>query len=126
VDDSELSNLIDASTVVVMPSRYESFGLVAVEAMMHGRPVVASDIGGLAEVVTDGETGLLVPVDDADALARAITRLIVDADLAAGLAQRGRHHFVDKLTAVAAAARLEDVLDRALARSADRSGATTL
>jgi glycosyltransferase involved in cell wall biosynthesis len=120
VDDTELSDLIDASTVVVMPSRYESFGLVAVEAMMHGRPVVASDIGGLAEVVANGETGLLVPVDDPEQLAGAIARLIDDPNFAAKIAEQGRAHFEDRLTAFAAAARLEEVLERALSRVAPR------
>ena len=117
VDDSELSDLIDASTVVVMPSRYESFGLVAVEAMMHGRPVVASNVGGLAEVVTDGDTGLLVAVDDADGLAGAIARLIADPELAASVASRGHRHFTDHLTAAAAAAASRARADRSVVAS---------
>jgi glycosyltransferase involved in cell wall biosynthesis/GT2 family glycosyltransferase len=122
VSDAELSDLIDEATVVVMPSRYESFGLVAVEAMMHGRPIVASDVGGLAEVIDDGNTGVLVPVDDSDALADAVTSLIVDPRLAASIAARGRQHFSEHLTAVAAAARLEVVLHEALSRVPQLSG----
>jgi glycosyltransferase involved in cell wall biosynthesis len=126
VGDEELSDLIDASTVVVMPSRYESFGLVAVEAMMHGRPVVASNIGGLAEVVADGETGLLVPVNDTEELTRQIARLIDDPQLALAIGNRGRLEFEDRLNAVAAAARLESVLHRALTRVGRPSrGSTT-
>ena len=66
VDDDELNRLIGESSVAVMQSRYESFGVVVVEAMMHCRAVVASDVGGIAELVIPGETGLLTPVADAD------------------------------------------------------------
>ncbi len=59
----------------------ETFGIVALEAMAAGRPVIASNIGGLPDVVADGETGLLVPPGDATALAAAMHRLLVDAPL---------------------------------------------
>ena len=61
-----------------MPSRIEPFGLVALEAAQLGRPVVASAVDGLPEVVVHGETGLLVPPDDPAALARAIAVLLDD------------------------------------------------
>jgi glycogen synthase len=64
--------------VVVMPSRAEPFGLVALEAAQMARPVVASAVQGLAEIVVHGETGLLVPPDDASALADAVATLIED------------------------------------------------
>jgi D-inositol-3-phosphate glycosyltransferase len=69
-----------ASDVVAVPSRYESFGLVAVEAMATGTPVIASSVGGLAFTVEDGRNGLLVPYGNARALARAIDRLLEDDD----------------------------------------------
>jgi glycosyltransferase involved in cell wall biosynthesis len=66
----------------VVPSAWqEPFGIVALEAMDAGVPVVASATGGLAEVVDDGETGLLVPPGDAGALADAIGRLVADVEL---------------------------------------------
>jgi D-inositol-3-phosphate glycosyltransferase len=64
-----------AAEVVVMPSHYESFGMVALEAMACGTPVIASRVGGLRFSVVHGYTGLHVPVGDADALAAAITKL---------------------------------------------------
>lgn len=66
--------------VVVVPSRTESFGLVALEAAASGVPVVASDVGGLRTAVRDGETGVLVPVGDVAAFARAIVTLVDDPE----------------------------------------------
>lgn len=73
-----------------VPSRNEAFGLAAAEAMAAERPVIATRAGGLPEIVLDGETGLLVPVDDADALAAAARSLIDDPDRARALAEAGR------------------------------------
>jgi D-inositol-3-phosphate glycosyltransferase len=74
-----------AADLTVVPSRYESFGLVAVEAMACGRPVVASRVGGLAYTVEDGENGFLVPYGDAEALAAALDRALGDEALRARL-----------------------------------------
>jgi D-inositol-3-phosphate glycosyltransferase len=70
-----------AAEAVVVPSQYESFGMVALEAMACGTPVVASQIGGLAYLVQDGVTGYTVPVDEPGELARRLTSLLVDHDL---------------------------------------------
>lgn len=70
-----------AAEAVVVPSQYESFGMVALEAMACGTPVVASQIGGLAYLVQDGVTGYTVPVDDPHELAKRITSLLQDHDL---------------------------------------------
>lgn len=76
--------------VFVVPSRSEGLGLVAVEAMAAGRPVVASRTGGLPEVVVDGETGLLVAPEDPDGLARAIRMLLADPERSARMGAAGR------------------------------------
>ena len=81
-------SLVSGFDVLVIPSRYEGFGLVAVEAMQAGVPVVATRAGGLAEVV--GDCGELVPPEDAQALARAIVRLAREPDRRRELAERGR------------------------------------
>jgi D-inositol-3-phosphate glycosyltransferase len=70
-----------AAEVVVVPSHYESFGMVALEAMACGAPVVASQVGGLAYLVKDGETGFTVPVDDPIALAERLALVIKDQAL---------------------------------------------
>ena len=63
---------------MVVPSYYESFGMVALEAMACGTPVVASQVGGLAFLVQDGVTGFTVPVDEPEALADRLTELVKD------------------------------------------------
>ena len=86
--------VVDRAEVVVVPSFGEGFGMVALEAMERGRPVIASAVGGLPEIVEDGCTGLLVPAGDAEALARAIRELAGDRERAAvmGAAGRARAH----------------------------------
>jgi D-inositol-3-phosphate glycosyltransferase len=80
-DQDQLRYYYNAATFVVMPSRYESFGMVALEAMACGRPVIASEVGGLAHLVRHGETGFHVPENDHVALASTISRLLQDASL---------------------------------------------
>jgi D-inositol-3-phosphate glycosyltransferase len=70
-----------AAELVVVPSHYESFGMVALEAMACGRPVVASQVGGLAFLIQDGINGFTVPVDDPRALANCLEHLLNDGDL---------------------------------------------
>ncbi|MBM7330131.1 glycosyltransferase family 4 protein, partial [Agrobacterium sp. S2] len=87
-DVTELMAAMDAvahTSVVAEP-----FGRVVVEAMMCGRPVVATRGGGVTEIIRDGETGLLVPPADAPALAAALGRILTDPTLAEKLAKKGR------------------------------------
>lgn len=80
-DQDSLPYYYSASEAVVVPSHYESFGLVALEAMACGRPVVASETGGLAYLVRDGETGFHIPAGDAASLAQRLRELIEDSEL---------------------------------------------
>ena len=84
-DQDALQYYYSAAEVVVMPSHYESFGMVALEAMARGTPVIASEVGGLAFVVRDGVTGFHVPERDPQALAAKIELLLNDAPLRARL-----------------------------------------
>ncbi|NLE45824.1 MAG: glycosyltransferase family 1 protein [Chloroflexi bacterium] len=80
-DQDTLPYYYSAASMVVMPSDYESFGMVALEAMACGTPVIASDVGGLAFLVKNGRTGYRVPARDPDALADRILRLLTDEGL---------------------------------------------
>ncbi|HEY2315338.1 MAG TPA: glycogen synthase [Streptosporangiaceae bacterium] len=90
----EVIQILSHATVFVCPSEYEPLGIVNLEAMACGSAVVASAVGGIPEVVADGETGLLVPVGDEAALASAIDALIRDPARAAELGARGRQRAV--------------------------------
>jgi glycosyltransferase involved in cell wall biosynthesis len=82
--------LLRGAALLACPSRFEGLPLVCIEALAVARPVVASAVNGIPELVRDGETGFLVPPDDAGALAAAIGRVLADPDGAARLAARGR------------------------------------
>jgi glycogen(starch) synthase len=90
VEHSAVPAVLASLDVLVLPSAYEEMGSVLVEAMVAGVPVVASDVGGIPEVVRDGETGLLVPPGDVDRLAQALDRLVGDPDLRARLSAGAR------------------------------------
>jgi glycosyltransferase involved in cell wall biosynthesis len=97
VPHDELQRLYGRAAVVACPSRREGFGVACLEAMAHGRPVVATGVGGLRDLVVDGETGLFVPPRDPAALRAALERLLADRALrlrlgAAGR-ERARQHF---------------------------------
>jgi len=88
--DADLAALVAAADCAVVPSRYEPFGMVALEAGAAGTPVVAADVGGLAEVVADGRLGLRFPAGDPAALAGAVGRLLADPDLGRRLVRAGQ------------------------------------
>jgi glycosyltransferase involved in cell wall biosynthesis len=90
VPHDELQRLYARAAVVACPSRREGFGVACLEAMAHGRPVVAAAVGGLLDLVVDGETGLVVPPRDPGALRAALERLLGDRDLRRALGTAGR------------------------------------
>jgi len=96
-----------ACDVFVAPSRYESFGLVFIEAMCFAKPVVAYAVGGAPEIVEDGVNGLLAADGDVDQLAAAITRLVEDAELRERLGRNARAAYEASFTAERMLDRLE-------------------
>lgn len=92
----------ERAAIVACPSRREGYGVVAREAMAHGRPVVATAVGGLPDAVEDGVTGLLVPPRDPVALRVAIKRLLGDPELRARLGGAAREHAREHLAWAAA------------------------
>ena len=87
VSEAEKIRLLRSSWVVTLPARYEGFGIPLVEAMMVGTPVVTTDVPACNEIVSDGETGLVVEPDDPPTLAAALIRLLRDAPLRTRLAR---------------------------------------
>jgi glycosyltransferase involved in cell wall biosynthesis len=114
----DIPRLLAASDVFVLPSLYEGTSLAVLEAMAAGRPVVSSRIGGTDELVVDGESGVLVPAGDADALAAAIRRLLADPALRARIGTAARQRAESLFCAAPTVARVTGVYEEVLARKA--------
>ena len=90
VRNEDLGHFYSKAKVVAVPSRWpEPFGMIGLEAMHHGRPVVAFDVGGIPDWLEHMKTGILVPEQDVDALARAIEKILSENQLAATLGANG-------------------------------------
>jgi glycosyltransferase involved in cell wall biosynthesis len=89
ISQEKLGRLYSKASLCVVPSHYESFGLVALEAMAYGIPVIATQTGGLPEVIENGSTGLLVPPGNAHALANAIGELLGDPEKCRRMGEAG-------------------------------------
>jgi len=111
VPNSQLPSFYGAAKVFALPSYYESFSKVAVEAMSCELPVVATRAGGLMEVIEDGKTGILVPYGDAPALAGAILELLKDPGKAREMGRLGRIRAQGMFTWEAVAGRVKNVYD---------------
>jgi glycogen(starch) synthase len=90
VPPDDVPDLINACTLVVMPSRIEPLGLVAVQAAQMGRPIVATRVDGLPEVVVHGQTGFLTEADDVDRMAEAMRFLLTHPSIATAMGQAAR------------------------------------
>jgi glycosyltransferase involved in cell wall biosynthesis len=111
---STIEAAIEDAAIVVVPSLGEGFGMVALEAMERARPVIASAVGGLPEIVADGETGLVVPPGEADALAEAIVALAGNLPRAAEMGAAGRDRALREFTPERCVERVEALYERAL------------
>jgi glycosyltransferase involved in cell wall biosynthesis len=105
-----LVELLPLADLFVLPSETESFGLAALEALACGVPVVATAVGGIPEVVRDGETGLLVPPEDPAALARAIESLLADEPRRVTMARCAREDALTRFSPEPAVTRYEGLL----------------
>lgn len=118
--------LLAAMDVVVLTSNWEGFGLVLLEAMALERPVVATAVGAVREIVRDGETGLLAPAGDAEAIAASVLRLLRDPALRRSLGARGKQVAGTEFSLTAMREKVERVYRSALERRAVRAGALGL
>jgi glycogen synthase len=115
VDDDELLSEYRRCDVVVAPSRFESFGLMLVEAMMFAKPVICASVGAMPLVVNDGYTGLVVPAEDTAALEDAMSKLAVSPDLRRRMGNAGRQSYEERYRAKEMAAGIETFLNELVA-----------
>jgi glycosyltransferase involved in cell wall biosynthesis len=109
-----------ALDVAVLPSYREAQGLSILEAMALSRPVVASAVGGIPEMIEDGRSGLLVPPHDRDALARAVSRLLLDHPYADTLGRAGRELVHERFCVELMVRAVESIYDESVAEEARR------
>jgi len=110
MSDQELQEHYSNADVCVAPSRYESFGLVLIEAMRHGTPVIACDIGGMREIIHDGVDGYLVGVDDTAHLANRLRLLIENQALRRKVGESSRQTYESRFTARRMGESIENML----------------
>lgn len=113
---SELAPLYAALDVVALSSRNEGTPVALIEAAASQRPVVATDVGGVREVVMDGETGHLVPPGDAEMMARKIISLLQDRQSAHSMGQRAMARAISRFSSTRQAADMADLYDELLGR----------
>lgn len=121
VPHDELERLYARAAIVACPSRREGFGVVCAEAMAHGRPVVASAVGGLLDLVVHEETGLLVPPGDIASLRAALERLLGDRELRRRLGAAGRERARERFSWEAVTEATLDAYRKATRSAAPRS-----
>jgi D-inositol-3-phosphate glycosyltransferase len=112
VEHAEMPKLLQSADVVVTVPWYEPFGIVPLEAMACGRPVIAAAVGGLADTVVDGVTGILVPARDPQALAAALRALATDQIRCEGYGMAGRQRVLARYTWDRVAAETEAAYER--------------
>jgi glycosyltransferase involved in cell wall biosynthesis len=113
----DVVGLLSVSDLFLLPSLQESFGLSALEAMACGVPVVASNVGGLPEVVDNGATGFLHPPDDVIGMAASAIRLLSDAALHAKMAAEGPRQAKERFSAEQIVPQYEALYDSTCAGS---------
>jgi L-malate glycosyltransferase len=110
-----IEEVLVGADLFLLPSESESFGLAALEAMACHVPVIASDVGGLPEVVAHGETGYLFPVGDVDSMAEAAIRILQDDGLRARLGRAARKRSVEHFDQDRVVARYREIYQRVMA-----------
>ena len=121
IDDVDLSLYYAAADICVVPSHYEPFGLVAIEAMASGTPVVASDVGGLQFTVVSQQTGILVPPKDAEAFSEAIDSILNNPQWRDELGINARRRVEDKFSWQGVAAQLSELYLRLIDQQAEQN-----
>lgn len=113
---SDVPEVLQVLDLFVLPSLREGLPLVLLEAMAAGVPIVATDVGGNRQAVQEGANGVLVPPDDPESIAQAVSRLLDDESLRQAFSHEARRRFADQFTVGRMVERYEDVYRRCLAR----------
>jgi glycosyltransferase involved in cell wall biosynthesis len=117
----DIPAVMKAIDLLVLPSIVEGFGYVLVEAMAAGKPVVATNVSSIPEIVRHETTGLLVDVNNSDALAGAVVAVLADAERAREMGRRGREIALDQFTLEHMLSRTEAVFREQVARKRGRA-----
>jgi glycosyltransferase involved in cell wall biosynthesis len=123
---AEIPAVFASLDVLVAPSFAESFSFTMLEGMAMGKPVVASDVGGASEMITDGRTGYLVPVDDVPVLTETLLRLRESPQELTEVGLRARDKIVHDLSLAAMAERTFQVYERLVRMRPDRNKARSV
>jgi glycosyltransferase involved in cell wall biosynthesis len=115
---ADIPSVMASFTLFAFPSHAESFGVVLIEAMAAGLPVVSTNCDGVVDIVVDGATGLFVPPGDPEALASAIERLLEDAGLRSRLGAAGRARVLSHFDLAAGIGKLEQIYEEVLEEAA--------
>jgi glycosyltransferase involved in cell wall biosynthesis len=114
----------DVDAVVLSSSEPEPFGRVVIEGMAAAKPVIATDSGGVPEIIAHRKTGLLIPLKDAHALAGAISELVADPELASALGKAGREEVEKRFTAATQLAKIQSIYEELSAQRRHRRVST--
>jgi glycosyltransferase involved in cell wall biosynthesis len=109
VSEEEKRDAFDACDLFVMPSRYDSFGIVYLEAWKCGKPVIGAKVGAIPEVIEGGKDGLLVEFGDVEQLSSAILYLLNHLDVCKEMGEAGRRKVMDKFNWQKNIGKIEDV-----------------
>ncbi len=112
----DVAALLKAMDIFIFPTEYESFGIAVIEAMAAGKPVIASDLGPLREIITDGENGILIPPKDPYSLRSGIERLMRDTGLMRQLGENGKRTVNEKFSLKKGIKKIEGIYEGVIGR----------
>ena len=115
---SDIPALLSQLDILVVPSLQEPFGKIVIEGMAMQKPVIASRVGGIPEIIVPGETGLLVPPGDAEALRQALETLLIRPDRCTAMGLAGRHRVETCFTSVRNVRQTEQIYEQLVNRDA--------
>lgn len=111
---TDITQIIKALDVVVISSKFEAFGRTIIEGMAMEKPVIASNCGGIPEIIEDGKSGILFPVGDIDSLATNVVKILQDKNLALKLGKEGKKRVEEKFSIKKCTQKIENIYEEIL------------